>query len=405
MPLFLYDARDALGRPVRGALDAASTAELLGLLERRGLRGHRVRRGGASPEGAFRGNGALSREDLAALARQVRALHAGGIPLARGLEAFGRDAGGGPPGRAARGLAAAMEEGRTFADALARDPRAFPDWFVAAAAAGERSGRLGEILEILAAFLEREEEAARETRTAARYPMFVLLFCAVAVIAVFGFALPAVRESYAALGVRPPAFSESLFRLRDLVAASRDLFAGGAALLALLAALALGTRAGAEAAGWLLLRAPLLRTVFGKPEAARFTGFLAVLRRAGIPLPEAVGLAGRAQGNAALRAGAARVARGMERGGDLPGLLLGGRLFPRALGEAAASASAGADLGDALDAVARRLEAEVRHDLRRLGSTVGPAILGLAALAVLALILTVDLTLVDRLRSMSLAGG
>ena len=67
-----------------------------------------------------------------------------------------------------------MNAGSSFAKALGRFPREFPDIYVAVVGAGEASGHLGQVLERLADDLEERQELKGKLIGATLYPACLL---------------------------------------------------------------------------------------------------------------------------------------------------------------------------------------------------------------------------------------
>ncbi len=405
MPVFAYQARAPDGERVRGTIVAETARDALEEIERRGLRGYRLAKKALPIYFRFAPE-ELPRGDLILLTRHLEALSSAGVPIAHGLEALGREQRRERLGRIGRKLALAIARGKTLSQAMGGFPRVFRPYYVGAVEAGERSGRLPEVLRMLADYLEREDELFEETRTAARYPLFVLLYCSLAGIALFGFALPAVGSLYPMLGRPLPEFTAALLGAREFVLTFWPAFLWGAAIAAALIALAASAPRAGAFLGALLLKLPFFRRYLGRPETARLARLLALLAAAGIPLPEAIDLIGRSLQNPALRAETARIARGIRSGRRLSDLLLSSRLLPASLAEAAAAADVGERLAVGVGSLSKRLDEKIRHDFRRFGKTIGPVLVGLLAFAILGLYLSVILPMMELVGSIpALMGG
>lgn len=396
MSLYRYEARTPTGKRVRGTLAADSWDSCLAELDRLGLRAFEVKpREPSFVESRF-GYG-LSRAGLIQLTRHLSGFDAAGVPLARGLGSIARE-GKGEVARMAGQLASTIVTGNSLTQAMALHPRAFRPFYLGAVQAGERAGTLKPVLDMLLAHLQREEELADETRSAARYPAFVLFYCSLAFIGIFAFAIPGLEKFYATLGTQPPHFTQLLLTSRNVMVEGWDVIAWTAVIVALILAWAWTTQQGAILLGRFLLHAPFFWRYSGRPEVARFVKIFALVLRTKVPVPEALELAGRSIKNPALKRDALWVRDGVVAGKRLSDALRSVDSLPPRVSEVASAAEAGESLGDGLEQLALELEFEVRRDLRRFGTTVGPVLLGIAGLILIGLILAVDLPLIEQSR-------
>src|SRR5690606_25034763 len=113
-------------------------------------------------------------------------------------------------------------EGHALADSLARYPHAFGDFFCAIVRAGEESGRLGEVLEQLAAHAENTEYTQQRLSAALFYPMALMAVALAVVGLLMIYVVPQMVRLFEYSGADLPALT------RALIAASHFLAQGGA---------------------------------------------------------------------------------------------------------------------------------------------------------------------------------
>ena len=73
------------------------------------------------------------------------------------------------------GVHAKVIEGNSLASGLAIYPRSFPSMYRASMAAGEKSGQLGNVLERLSVYLERQQEVQQKIQNALVYPCIITI--------------------------------------------------------------------------------------------------------------------------------------------------------------------------------------------------------------------------------------
>lgn len=334
MPTFDYQAQDANGRSCRGLQEADSARHARQILRERGLRLTRLGEAGAGRPGwrQVHAGTRLGVTDLALLTRQLSTLIHAGLPLEEALAAVMAQS----EKRVVSSLLAAVRsrviEGHALVTALSAFPRAFPELFRATVAAGERSGHLGHVLEQLADYTEARQASRQKIQLALVYPM-ILLFASLAIVGfLLGYVVPDVVKIFVNSGQPLPVLTQAM------IALSSGLRTYGWLLLAvLLSATGIARWALRQPrlkVRWhvLLLNAPLVGGVLRAMEAARFASTLSILGKSAVPLVDALEISATVIANRAIRQRMVDVARsvreggtlarGLERSGDIPPMML-----------------------------------------------------------------------------------
>lgn len=334
MPAFEYQAQDATGRTCRGSQEADSARHARQLLRERGLRlTHLSEPKKSRGQGSHAQSGTrLGVTDLALLTRQLATLIHAGLPLE---EALGAVAAQSEKRRVSQLLAAVRSrvlEGHALATSLTAFPKAFPELFRATVAAGERSGHLGHVLEQLADYTEARHASRQKIQLALVYPLILLVASFSIVGFLLGYVVPDVVKIFINSGQPLPALTQAM------IALSSGLRSYGGLLLVLLFAAVLAARWGLRQPRlklrWhvLLLNLPLAGGVLRAMEAARFASTLSILGKSAVPLVDALEISATVIANLAIRqrmldvARSVReggtLARGLERSGDIPPMML-----------------------------------------------------------------------------------
>lgn len=111
-----------------------------------------------------------SRRALIGLFLHLEHMEKAGVPLLQSLDAARNDAETASLHRALDGIAAAVRGGLSLSEAMGLYPRLFDDTVIALVALGEKSGRMGRVLEKCRLHVRRAEEHAERMRRATRYP-------------------------------------------------------------------------------------------------------------------------------------------------------------------------------------------------------------------------------------------
>ena len=141
------------------------------------------------------------------------------------------------------------------------------------------------------------------------------------------------------------------------------------------------TELGAYTRDAALLRLPMFGPVTRKATVSRFARVLATLLFGGVPVLDAIRLAGLSAGNRVLLAASNRVADGVRDGRPVAAAMTESGAFPPVLTHMIAIGEETGDLPKMLNRVANALDFEVDNGLRRLTSLVEPLIvLGMGSL-------------------------
>ncbi len=108
-----------------------------------------------------------------------------------------------------------VKGGLSLTDAISKHPNAFSKLYINMIRAAEIGGILDVILDRLAGFLEKEMEIRGKIKSAMMYPIIVLNFAGVMVIALFMFVLPRFKEIFLSMNVEMPPVTLALFAVGD----------------------------------------------------------------------------------------------------------------------------------------------------------------------------------------------
>src|SRR3954466_12363795 len=168
MPMYMFKGVAPSGKAVTGVRDAESPKVLRQILRKDGVhvmsfelsRGgkmskeHHAKKGGLSRDVDLGGViGGVKKVEIAAFTRQMATLIKAGIPLADALGALVEQITNVRFKAPVSEVRAAVNEGSSLADALARHPKLFDDLFVSMVRAGEVAGDLFEVLKLSDDFL------------------------------------------------------------------------------------------------------------------------------------------------------------------------------------------------------------------------------------------------------------
>lgn len=348
MPTYRYQAVDLAGKAHKASVQADSERHARQLLREQGLFARHLQR----HEGGQPRRQRLTRAQLCELTRQLATLIGAGIPLVDALATLERQLRQPALHAVLVALRGSLAEGLGLARSLARQGAPFTGLYCALVEAGERSGRLGQVLARLADHLEQVQRQRHKARTALIYPAVLMGVSLAVVVGLMTFVVPKLTEQFAHSGQSLPLVTSVLIGL------SQGLVTAGPYLLVLAIVLTVF-------AGWLLrkphwrlrrddllLRLPRIGTVLQVLESARLARSLAILCASGVALLEALQVASETVGNLRIRAAMGQVRLQVQGGTSLHRALDNAGEFPPLLVNMVGSGEASGTLADMLERVA-----------------------------------------------------
>jgi len=403
MPRFRYSALDRSGKTVSGEIAAENPEEVKRRIRDMGYFpseiGETAQLTLGRPAGQKR-RGHLSSTDIVIMTRQLADMTAARLPMFRSLSVLAEQADRQALQELVEGLRDDIQEGQPLSEALRRHPRHFGDLYVNMVRAGETSGHLDAVLLRLAEFLEKSLHRRSQVVSALLYPAVLIMVAIGAVSFVVGFLFPKLSSLFSELEQTLPLITQLLLLVAGVVGKTWWI----AALFVV--ALVLGlrwygrTEAGREALDLLLLRAPLLGTVWHKMAVSRLARTFGTMMSGGVPILEALEISGNAIGNRPLTRAAEAVREEVRQGTRVADALGNAGVFPPLLIHMTAVGEETGKLPEMLTRVADSLDFEVDSTLGRLTTLLEPfviivmgVIVGFIVLAVLLPIFQINATI------------
>lgn len=403
MPAYAFEALDAQGATQKGVIEADTAKAARGMLRSRALVPLDVRpvAGSGGDAGAAAAASSLftrpvfSATALAIWTRQIAGLVGSGLTLERALTALADEAENERQHHLLAALRAEVNAGSSFAKALSRFPREFSDIYVAVVGAGEASGHLGRVLERLADDLEERQALNAKLMAATLYPAIVTVAAIAIVLLLMTYVVPQVANVFAGSKRALPFLTVAMLALSSFVRSWGLLLlvVGAAGFVGL--RLALRNEAFRERfdARWLTL--PILGRLSRGYNAARFSGTLAMLAGAGVPILKALQAAAETLGNRAMRADALDALVLVREGAPLASALAQKKRFPGLLSMFARMGEQTGQLPHMLQRAANQLSQEVQRRALQLATLLEPLLIVGMGMVVMLIVLAVLLPIIQ----------
>jgi len=260
---------------------------------------------------------------------------------------------------------------------------------------GESTGLLETVFFRLFEHLEFERFMREQVRSALRYPSFVVLAMAVAIVIVNIFVIPAFAKVFAGFGTQLPLMT------RLLLGFSEFMVAWWPALLVGVGCAAVGLRSWVATArgryAWdrWSLRIPIAGKILHKAALSRFARSFALGTRSGVPVMQSLSNAAQTVDNVYVARRVEGMRENVERGESLLRATMSAGIFtPIVLQMVAVGEESGA-VDDMMDEVGDMYRQEVEYELKTLGQQIEPILIVLLGILVLILALGIFLPMWD----------
>lgn len=235
--------------------------------------------------------------DLVIFTRQFATLLEAKIPLADSLKTLVRQTRNAILKEAVGELSADIDAGLSLSQALEKHSTLFGEFYVNMVRSAEVTGRMEEVMTYLADYLEKEAVLRSKVRNALIYPAIVIALFIVVAGLMLTTVIPQVQPIFEEAGVALPFFTKLLLGSGDFLVNWWWALLIVVAILFFLVVDYLETEEGKAVKDELLVSLPVLGNLFRKLYVARFSEAISVLLKGGVPVAQAIEVAGHTIGN------------------------------------------------------------------------------------------------------------
>jgi general secretion pathway protein F len=394
MPAYRYEAATAAGRIETGNIDADSPKIARSMLRERGLTPLRIEITQETDQRSAIG-GKLRQSDLMLATRQMASLLSAKLPLEQALSAIVEQADKGLLRDRFAAVRSEVVAGQTFAEALSRYPRDFPEIYRALVAAGEQSGDLGVVMERLADYTESRSALSQKLITAFIYPVIVTLVAMGVIVLLLTYVVPQVVGVFAQSKQKLPWLTEVLIAM-SAFARSWGLWIVVVLVIAFVGfRMALRNQATRLAWHALLMRIPIFGRLIRGFNSARFAGTLAILTSAGVPLLRALDAGAQTLNNLALKDAVMQAISRVREGVPLGKALKATKVFPPMLIHLISSGEETGELPQMLERGSKTMSGDVERRALQLTSILEPMLILGMGVIVLLIVIAVMLPIIE----------
>jgi len=389
MPQFAYTGRDERGQMVQGEIEAANSSVVAGELVSLGVTPIEITATAAPPEP---GRGLFSRlpdkkltpTDVLLFSRQMNTLLKAGVPIVSALKGLETSSENKSIARVMRELREGLESGNELSTCLARETKSFDPFYVAMVRVGEFTGTLQEVFLRLFHHLEFEKFMRDQVRSAIRYPLFVIITMAVAVMIVNVFVIPTFAKAYAGFKAELPAITKGLIAFSSLTVTYWPVLLGILVVLAFGFRYYINTARGRLAWDEFKLKIPIAGPIVRDATLARFARSFALAIRSGVPAVQALTIVAGTVDNAYMGRKIEEMREGVERGESLRRAAADSEVFTSLVLQMLTVGEESGELDEMMGEIAEFYQRDVEYSLKNLAAQIEPVlIIGLGVLVLL----------------------
>lgn len=319
MALYRYKAVQSDGKEVNEVMTAATITEVQEKIRDKGLYLIQIRedveKKSAAEELSF--GGKVTAKQISIFCKQFATLLKAGVPVASGLDILYRQTENKKFKSALEDVYTEVQKGSQVSTAIRNHPKVFPSLMVNMVESGEMSGNLDNIMERLAIHYEKDAKISSRIKGAMIYPIALSVISVVVVIFLITVILPTFTGMFTSSGVELPLPTRILLGISDFIKDYWYIVIGAMGLLIFVVNRYLNSSVGRYQFDALKFKLPVVKGSVDKIVTARFTRTLGSLLRSGIPLIDALELAGSVTGNVVIEEKVNYIASEVEKGETL----------------------------------------------------------------------------------------
>lgn len=267
-------------------------------------------------------------KDISLFCKQMSVMLESGIPLNNAVDILEQQATSKNLKSSLKVVSKSLKEGSQLSKAMLDQEGMFPDLLIRMVQAGEKTGKLDEVLEKMSEHYTKELKTSRQIQGAMIYPAVLAFLAVAAVLALLYVVIPSFSGIFEQSGMAMPLPTRIVLAASNFVRSSWYILFGVTGILVFLFLRYRSTEAGRYQLDRLKLNLPVIKGPMQKIVTARFASTLAILTSAGIPLVEAIESAAATTNNAVVIEKMKIANEGLQKGERLTGMITATGLFP-----------------------------------------------------------------------------
>ncbi|MBN1819014.1 MAG: type II secretion system F family protein [Sedimentisphaerales bacterium] len=330
MKNFEFEAWDQAGNRHEGVRQANSEDDVISMLREQGLTPvsivpiavtNQKKRGGVRYK-------RVKSHELSTFCWQLGTMLDGGLPITSAIETISSEMENPYFGWILRTISIQLERGSSLSSCIEAFPRVFNTMARAMIQAGEKGGNLTTTLERLAEYYNNKDKLAKKVRGALAYPIFVVVFIVLIIIALMTFIIPRFTTMFEMMEGKLPAFTRGFMYVYDTILANLVYILVGIAVLVFGFTFYGKTRSGHKRLSQLGMIMPLFGKIKIHAFVSVFCKTLSTLVSSGVPVLEAFEILSNMTNNDVLKTGVLETRERLVEGSSVSDSMAASRFFP-----------------------------------------------------------------------------
>jgi MSHA biogenesis protein MshG len=332
-------------------------------------------------------------EDLMIFSRQMYTLNKAGVPILRAFSGLQASATKPAMVDLLKDIRSSLDQGRELSAAMARHQDLFGGFYISMIRVGEMTGRLTEVFLRLNEHMEFERDVRERIKQATRYPIFVMIAMAIAVVILNVFVIPVFAKVFAGFNAQLPLITRGLLGFSAWMIKWWPLLIAGGIGAAVAWRAYLRTAEGRYRWDARKLKLPIIGEIILKATLARFARSFALSSQSGVPLVQALTVVAQTVDNAFIGARIEQMRDGIERGESISRCAAATGVFTPVVLQMINVGEETGELDNLLFGIAGMYERETDYNIKGLSAAIEPILLAVIGVLVLLLALGVFLPL------------
>lgn len=331
--------------------------------------------------------------DIALFLRQLASLTQTAMPLDEALSTIARNSDSKSFSKMINEIRMKVLEGLSLAVAFQQSRSQFPAYVIATIEAGERSGKLGHVLDKLATDIENQDQFKKKINAAMVYPVFISLVALTVVSYLLVFVVPQIVSIFDEQNQKLPPLTDMVIAMSDYLQAQWSNLLIALATILIIIKVGIRNLAFKKKMQQLVVLLPFIKTLIIGANAARFARTFALLHDSGTPVLDAIKNAGDVLNFIPMKHAIEKAGESVREGSSIYQAMDKQKALPSMTLYMLASGEASGQLSHMLNKAAENQEHTLENLIRKILSVFEPLMVlmmgGIVLLIVLAILLPI----------------
>ncbi|MFA6610453.1 MAG: type II secretion system F family protein, partial [Candidatus Omnitrophota bacterium] len=324
----------------------------------------------------------IKMDDIVVFSRQLSTMVDAGIPLVGALDILGDQIENKAFGEIIMKVRSDVETGSSLSEAMSKHKTVFSTLFVNMVKAGESSGMLDDILDRLAAYMEKTAALQKKVTSALVYPAVVSGMAVGITLLLLLKVIPIFKNIFSGFGAALPTPTLVLLAISDGLQKYFLLVVIVAGAISFAVSKFLKTDKGRLLVDSWMLKMPVFGILFTKVAISKFTRTLSTLIKSGVPILTSLEIVSKTAGNKAVEAAVDNVSKNVREGENIAEPLAKAKIFPSMVVRMVSVGEQSGELEKMLSKIADFYDEQVDTAVSGLTSLIEPLIIAFLGLVI-----------------------